>query len=140
MADQNLRVAIYARVSSDQQAEAGTIKSQVVALKEKVSQDSLLIDDELCFLDEGYSGATLVRPALERLRDLAATGAIDRLYVHSPDRIARKHAYQVLLIEELNRCEVEVVFFNHDIRKDPEGELLLQVQGIGGCQDSCRLF
>jgi site-specific DNA recombinase len=130
MADQNLRAAIYARVSSDQQAEAGTIASQVDAMKERVSQDGLAIDDELCFLDDGYSGAILARPALERFRDVAATGAIDRVYVHSPDRLARKHAYQVLLVEELSRCGVEVVFLNHDIRKDPEGVLLLQVQGM----------
>ena len=130
MAQQDLRAAIYARVSSEQQAESGTIASQVEAMKEKASQDGLAIEDELCFLDDGYSGAILARPALERLRDVAATGVIDRVYVHSPDRLARKHAYQVLLIEELSRCGVEVVFLNHDIRKDPEGELLLQVQGM----------
>ena len=130
MTDQDLHAAIYARVSSDQQAEAGTIASQVDALKEKVAQDGLTLDDEVLFLDDGYSGATIARPALERMRDLAATGAIDRVYVHSPDRLARKHAYQVLLIEELSRCGVEVVFLNHDIRQDPEGVLLLQVQGM----------
>ena len=130
MGSQDIRAAIYARVSSDQQAEAGTIASQVDALKKKVSEDGSAVDDELCFLDDGYSGATLARPAMERLRDVAATGAVDRLYVHSPDRLARKHAYQVLLVEELSHCSVEVVFLNHDIRQDPEGVLLLQVQGM----------
>ena len=81
MTDQDLHAAIYARVSSDQQAEAGTIASQVDALKEKVAQDGLTLDDEVLFLDDGYSGATIARPALERMRDLAATGAIDRVYV-----------------------------------------------------------
>ena len=80
--------AIYARVSSEQQAEAATIDSQVDALQGRIAADGLTLETEMRFLDEGYSGATLIRPALERLRDVAATGAIDRLYVHSPDRLA----------------------------------------------------
>src|SRR5262245_65798985 len=88
------QVAIYARVSSEQQAEAKTVASQVAALQARVAADGLPLPEELRFVDEGYSGATLVRPALERLRDLVAAGGVDRLYVHSPDRLARKHAYQ----------------------------------------------
>src|SRR3954462_10755025 len=87
-----LHAAIYARVSSEQQAEAGTIASQVAALRARVLDDGLTLVDELAFIDEGYSGATLVRPALERLRDLAAAGGVDRVYVHSPDRLARRYA------------------------------------------------
>jgi site-specific DNA recombinase len=122
--------AIYGRVSSEQQAEAATIDSQVAALQERIATDGLTLESEMRFLDEGYSGATLIRPALERLRDVAATGAIDRLYVHSPDRLARKYAYQVLLLDELQRCGVEVVFLNHPLGKTPEEDLLLQVQGM----------
>jgi site-specific DNA recombinase len=124
------RPALYARVSSDQQAEAGTIASQVEALRQRVRQDQFVVDDELCFLDDGYSGTTLVRPALERLRDAAAAGGIDRLYVYSPDRLARKYAYQVLLLDELQRCGVEVIFLNRAIGESPEEHLLLQVQGM----------
>ena len=130
MLGDQLTVAIYARVSSSQQAEAGTIASQIEALLERVRENGLVVDDELKFIDDGYSGSTLVRPALERLRDLAAAGAIDRLYVHSPDRLARKYAYQVLLMEELQRCGVEVKFLNHEMDPSPEQELLLQVQGV----------
>src|SRR5437867_4158719 len=124
------RVAFYARVSSAQQAEAGTIASQVEALKERIRADDFSVDAEGCFLDEGYSGSTLVRPALERLRDLTAAGAIDRLSVHSPDRLARKYAYQVLLVDELKRQGVEIVFLNHELERTPEDDLLLQVQGM----------
>jgi site-specific DNA recombinase len=124
------RVAIYARVSSDQQTDAGTIASQVAALEERLQQDGLTLDPELRFLDEGYSGSTLVRPALEHLRDAAANGAIDRLYVHSPDRLARKYAYQVLLVDELQRCGVELIFLNRALGHSPEDDLLLQVQGM----------
>jgi site-specific DNA recombinase len=67
---------------------------------------------------------------LERLRDAAAAGNLDRLYVHSPDRLARKYAYQVLLVEELGRDGVEVVFLNRELGRSPEDDLLLQVQGM----------
>ena len=83
----SLRIALYARVSSQQQAEANTIASQVEALQARIHADGLRVEAEACFLDEGYSGSTLLRPALERLRDQAAAGALDRLYVHSPDRL-----------------------------------------------------
>lgn len=99
--------AIYARVSSEQQATTHTIASQVAALQERVATDGLALSEMMQFLDEGYSGGTLVRPALERLRDLVAAGAVDRLYVHSPDRLARKYAYQALLVEEFQRMGVE---------------------------------
>src|SRR4051794_2429274 len=125
-----IRAAIYARVSSDQQAEAGTIASQVEALEERLRRDGLPLEPELRFLDDGCSGSTLVRPALERLHDAAAEGAIDRLYVHSPDRLARSYAYQVLLVEELRRCGVELVFLNRPLGRSPEDDLLLQVQGV----------
>ena len=82
------------------------------------------------FLDDGYSGTTLVRPALERLRDLVAAGAVDRLSIHSPDRLARKYAYQVLLVDECQRAGIEVIFLNRELGRSPEDDLLLQVQGM----------
>jgi site-specific DNA recombinase len=126
----NLTVAMYARVSSDQQTQAQTIASQVAALRDRVTADACVFLPECEFIDEGYSGATLVRPGLERLRDLCANGGVERLYVHSPDRLARKYAYQVLLIDEFQRMGVEVVFLNRELSQSPEDELLLQVQGM----------
>jgi DNA invertase Pin-like site-specific DNA recombinase len=82
------------------------------------------------FVDDGISGATLVRPALDRLRDLVAVGAIDRIYVHSPDRLARNYAYQVLLLDEWRRANVELIFLNRPLGQSPEDDLLLQMQGI----------
>jgi len=124
------QVALYARVSSEQQAEAQTIASQGAALRERVAAEGLTVPGAMQFLDEGYSGATLVRPALERLRDVVAARAVDRLYVHSPDRLARKYAYQVLLVDELRRAGVEVIFLNRAIGQSPEDDLLLQGQGM----------
>jgi site-specific DNA recombinase len=122
--------AIYARVSSDQQTADKTIASQLAALEARLAREGLRVAPEHRFVDEGYSGATLVRPALERLRDAAAAGALDRVYVHSPDRLARRYAYQVLLMDELRRAGVEVVFLNRAIGLSPEDDLLLQVQGM----------
>ncbi len=124
------RVAIYARVSSEQQAQEQTIASQVAALRERVAADGCSLDEELCFVDDGVSGTTLQRPALERLRDQAYAGAFQKLYVHSPDRLARRYAYQVLLVEELRRHAVEIVFLNRAIGVSPEEDLLLQMQGM----------
>lgn len=127
----SLIVALYARVSSERQADELTIQSQLAALKQRISDEQVTLDEELCFLDDGYSGETLLRPALEQLRDVAYAGGIDRLYVHSPDRLARKYAYQVLLLEELNKHGVEVIFINHDLQNQtPEGNMLLQMQGV----------
>src|SRR3954454_25339893 len=125
-----LRIALYARVSSDQQNEQGTIASQVAALETRILQDGLPLEPDHRFIDEGHSGATLIRPALERLRDAVAAGTVDRVYVHSPHRLARRYAYQVLLIDEFRRLGVEIMFLNRAIGLSPEDDLLLQVQGM----------
>ena len=124
------QVALYARVSSDQQADANTIDSQVAALRAQITADGLDLHSVIEFIDTGYSGSSLVRPALERLRDVAAAGGMDRLYVHCPDRLARHYAYQVLLLEELTQRGVEVLFLNRPLGHTPEDQLLLQVQGV----------
>ena len=125
-----VRPAIYARVSGEQQAQQNTIESQIAVLRERVQADGLSLDDDLCFIDDGYTGSTLVRPALERLRDVAWAGGFTRLYVHSPDRLARRYAWQVLLVEELQRSGIELVFLNRTIGVSPEEDLLLQMQGM----------
>src|SRR3954451_21590982 len=125
-----LRVALYARVSSDQQTDQGTIASQVAALEARILQDGMPLEPDHRIIDEGGCGATLIRPALERLRDAVASGTVDRVYVHSPDLLARRYAYQVLLIDEFRRLGVEIVFLNRAIGLSPEDDLLLQVQGM----------
>ncbi|MGH2931098.1 MAG: recombinase family protein, partial [Solirubrobacteraceae bacterium] len=123
--------AIYARVSTDHQRAQGTIQSQVDELHELAAASELAVGSELIFCDEGISGATLVRPALERLRDGAAEGSFEVLLCHSPDRLARRYAYQVLLLDELARAGVEIIFaFEDEHAETPEGELLRQMQGM----------
>jgi site-specific DNA recombinase len=126
----SIRAAFCARVSSQQQATAHTIESQITALVERAQTDGFPVPPERRFIDEGYSGATLIRPAMDKLRDLAALGGIDRIYVPSPDRLARNYAYQVLLMDEWRRAGVEVIFLNRSLGQSPEDDLLPQVQGI----------
>jgi site-specific DNA recombinase len=109
----NIPAAIYARVSSDRQKDNHTIASQTAALKEYAQTNGYAVPAEWVFEDEGYSGANLARPGLEALRDLAAEGRIEAVLVHSPDRLSRKYAYQVLLGEEFSRGGVALAQLPH---------------------------
>ena len=122
--------AIYARVSSEQQREAHTIASQTAALIELARTLDVEVPKAWIFEDDGYSGATLERPGLERVRDLAAEGQIQTVLVYSPDRLSRKYAYQILLIEELARHGVETRFLNAPQGVTAEDQLLVQFQGM----------
>jgi len=126
----NQPAAIYARVSSDRQKENHTIASQTAALIEYAQTHQYSVPPEWIFQDEGYSGAVLVRPGLEALRDLAAEGQIAAALIYSPDRLSRKYAYQVLLSEELSRCGVELIFLKSPAGATPEDQLLVQFQGM----------
>ena len=122
--------AIYARVSSDRQKESGSIASQTAALQACAQQREYLVPPEWVFEDDGFSGARLDRPGLEAVRDLAAEGRIDAVLVLSPDRLSRKYAYQVLLLEEFARCGVACEFVESPPAETPQERLLVQVQGM----------
>src|ERR1700694_2708766 len=122
--------AIYARVSSEQQREEKTIASQTAELIEFAKTRGLQVPTEWVFEDEGFSGATLERPGLERVRDLAAEGQIQVVLAYSPDRLSRKYAYQILLMEELAKHGVETLFVNAPQGTSAEDQLLVQFQGM----------
>ena len=122
--------AIYARVSSDQQKEQNTIASQTAALIDFAREQGYSVPDDWVIEDEGFSGASLLRPGLERLRDLAAEGHIQAVLIHSPDRLSRKYAYQVLLTEEFARHGVETIFLKAPHSDTPEDQLMVQFQGM----------
>ena len=132
--------AIYARVSSARQKKDETIGSQTAALREHAAQARLDVPQEWVFEDEGHSGATLVRPALEALRDLAAQGCVDVVLVYSPDRLARKFAYQALLLEEFARAGVRVEFVQGPRGDSPEDQLLVQFQGMFAEYEKAQLM
>jgi site-specific DNA recombinase len=102
----------------------------VAALRERIAADGVDLRRVLECIDAGYRGSLLVRPALERLREVAAAGGRDRLYVHGPDRLARHYAYQVLLLEALTQRGVEVIFLNRPLGHTPEDHWLWQVHGV----------
>jgi site-specific DNA recombinase len=126
----NKLAAIYARVSSDRQKEDKTIGSQTSNLLEYAQTHEWTVPKEWIFEDEGYSGAILARPGLERLRDLVAEGQVQGVLVYGPDRLSRKYAYQVLLLEEFSRQGVETVFLQGVSAQTPEERLLVQFQGM----------
>jgi site-specific DNA recombinase len=122
--------AIYARVSSEKQKDENTIASQTAALVEFAANNAFSVSEDRIIEDAGFSGATLVRPGLEKLRDLAAEGQIQAVLIHAPDRLSRKYAYQVLLTEELARHGVDTVFLKAPQTATPEDQLLVQFQGM----------
>ena len=122
--------AIYTRVSSNQQKENQTIGSQVDELLSFAKEQGYVVPKEYVFKDEGYSGAILVRPRLERVRDLSAEGQIQAVLVYSPDRLSRNYAYQVVLTDEFASCGTEVLFVNSPKANTPEEALLLQLHGM----------
>src|SRR3712207_4626740 len=124
-----MRTALYARVSTERQERQQTIASQLTALQAWAVAGGHAIAAEHVFRDEGYSGSRLDRPGLDALRDAVRDGAVRQVAVLTPDRLARKYAYQVLLLEEFRRAGCEVVFLQHPISDNPNGQLLLQIQG-----------
>src|SRR5260370_16622750 len=122
--------AMYACVSSDKQREENTIASQTAALVAFARAQQFEVPKEWIFEDDGYSGANLIRPGLERVRDLAAEGLIQAVLIYAPDRLSRRYAHQILLIEELARAAVETLFVRTPRGSTPEDELLVQFQGM----------
>jgi site-specific DNA recombinase len=124
------RVALYARVSTEKQEREETVASQVDLLQQTAMAHNYEVLPGNIFIDDGISGTRLDRPALDRLRDLAAEGAFEVILVTAPDRLARRYAYQVVLVEEFIRDGCEVVLVHQSLGASPEEQMLLQMQGV----------
>ena len=122
-----MRAAIYARVSSERQEKEHTIGSQLEALRNYAAQNGMEIVEE--FTDEGYSGARLDRPALDRMRDLAERRGFEVLLTYCTDRLARKFVLQVLILEEMERFGVKTIFLEGGAADDPLSKLMHQITG-----------
>src|SRR5258708_32722368 len=133
-------VALYARVSSDGQARDNTVASQIAALQERVAADGFRVLPDHAYVDEGYSGTILLRPALEKLRDAVAAGIVTRIYIHAPDRLVRRYAHQILLIEEFHRVGAEVIFLNHSIGGTAGDDLPLPGPGGIAGYERAKIF
>src|SRR5262249_46189029 len=125
-----MRVALYCRVSLEDQAEKYGLASQVTELRTLAQRKGYTIPEGGEFVDDGYSGAELARPALDRLREAVRRHAVEIVLIHDPDRLARKAAHQFLLMEEFERAGVRVEFLTTPREDTPEGKLLLQVKGV----------
>lgn len=121
-----MRVALYARVSTERQEKERTIGSQLDALAARAASEGWLV--EMTCADEGYSGARLDRPGLDRARDAAAGGLIDAVVALCPDRLARNYVHQMLVLDELGRFGVSVLFLEGGPAEGPQGRLMAQIQ------------
>ena len=127
----NSFAAIYARVSTAQQEQEATIDSQVAELEGYAHKRGYRLSKEYYFLDQAISGAQLARPGLDRLRDLASEGLFEVVLCLSPDRLSRQYAHQYILMEEMKRAGIKVVFINQPpVADNPQGQLLLGIQGL----------
>ena len=124
-----MRIAFYARVSTQRQAQADGIAQQLDRLRGRAQAQGWLVADEDIFRDDGYSGANLKRPGLERLRDRLALRVLDRVLITAPDRLARHCVHQVLLLEEITATGCQVEFLDWPMSQDPHDQLLLQIRG-----------
>ena len=123
------RAALYVRVSTDLQEKEQTIQSQLAAVTRVADQNGLRHAPALTYSDDGYSGTGLDRPGLDELRDHAREGRFEVVVVLCPDRLARRYAYQVLLLDELKRAGIDILFCERPINDSPDDQLLLQIQG-----------
>lgn len=124
-----MRVAISVRVSTQRQAQTQTIEQQLEQLRTHSQTHGWQWREEHIFRDDGYSGASLQRPGLDRLRDQVRCAKFDRVVITEPSRLARKYVHQMLLIEELERGGCQVEFVDHPMSQDPHDQLLLQIRG-----------
>ena len=123
------RVAVYVRVSTPNQVHAQTMEGQLERLRQHIQQRGSNLSDDNIFRDDGYSGATLTRPALDRLRDKVRMRELDVVVVTAPDRLARNYVHQMVLIEELERNGCQLEFLDRPMSQDPHDQLLLQIRG-----------
>ena len=124
------RLALYARVSGDKQEREETIDSQLAQLRRLAADKGLTVLERHVYIDDGYCGDLLARPGLDRLRDDARDGLLDEVLIHCPDRLARRYAYQVVVMEELQKCGCPADFVNREIARTPEDQMLLAMQGV----------
>jgi site-specific DNA recombinase len=124
-----MTVAVYARVSTQRQAQAQNIEQQLERLRAHLHRHGVELTSEGVFRDDGCSGATLNRPGLDRLRDAVRAGEVTQVLVTDPDRLARNYVKLMVLLEELERAGCEVTFLDRPMGRDPQDQLMLQIRG-----------
>src|SRR6266568_109568 len=125
-----MRIALYARVSTSRQQQTHTIDQQLARLRAYVTtQADWSLAEEHIFCDDGQTGAKLKRPSLDHLRDQAAQAAFDLVLLTAPDRLARNYVHQMVILEEIERHGISVVFMDRPPSSDPHEQLVVQIRG-----------
>ncbi|RPF49204.1 site-specific DNA recombinase [Thermodesulfitimonas autotrophica] len=122
-----MRAAIYVRVSTEDQALRGySLPEQREACRKKAEELGAV--EIIEFADEGVSGATLDRPGLNALLDAAREGRVDVVVCRDLDRLSRRLVHQLLLMDELEKAGVRMVFLDFAWQDTPEGRLFLNIR------------
>src|SRR5215211_605408 len=117
-----VRAVLYARVSSKEQAEEGfSLAQQTERLRAYCQERGIEVVEEV--IDPGYSGATLDRPGMDRVRDLVAAGGITVVLAQDRDRFSREPAYLFILKREFAEYETMLQALNDNGDDSPESEL-----------------
>src|SRR5262245_57330428 len=124
-----LRVALYARVSTQRQAHTQTIDQQLERLRAYSASQEWLLSEAHTFRDDAHSGASLNRPGLDRLRDAVRRGELDHILVTEPDRLARNYVQQMILLDEFERAGCRLAFLDRPLGDDPHDRLVLPIRG-----------
>ena len=118
-----MRIAVYVRVSTQTPCQTQSIEQQLQRLRAYAQAQGWDLSDAHVFRDDGYSGASLNRPGLDRLRERIAQRAFDRVLLTAPDRLARKYVHQVLLLEEFEQHDCQTEFLERPMSQDPQPSL-----------------
>ncbi len=121
-------LACYGRVSTSTQENEGTIETQLSAVKDFADKNNYTIVKQ--YLDNGWSGDSLIRPALDELRVDARKGLWEGVIIYDPDRLARRYSYQELVMDELREAGIEVIFVTTPAPKNEEDKILYGVKGL----------
>jgi site-specific DNA recombinase len=127
-----MRVAIDGRVSTSHQVDHQTLEQPLERLTAHVrahAAEDWALNLAHVFRDDGYSGAVLARPGLDRLRDAVKAREVDRVLVTAPDRLARNYVHQMVLLEEWAKAGCAAEFLDRPMSDDPHDHLLLQIRG-----------
>jgi len=117
-------VAIYMRVSTQNQENEATIKNQEMELREQIKADGLTLLDENIYQDDGWSGTILERPALDRLQADAMDKKFNTLYFYDRGRISRRFVHQEVILDSLKANDVECISLK-DINGDSDEDRLM---------------
>ena len=120
--------ALYIRVSTADQAEKGySLDTQLSEIRQKARE--LGATKFVEFIDDGYSGEYIDRPALTQLRDGLEKKEFDMVVIYDPDRLARNLAHQLIITDEIEKSGAKLLFVSVTFEESPEGKLFYSMRG-----------